>query len=118
MQFTEEMSMFTFTACDLIRKGFDMRLRKPRVAERDEVSVSRKGEIAVNVYRDDATAAVNQNVGPKLEEMSDHKLVEVHNGIIRFHILACTRVPRTIGRRNRTTSGSLAWPPLAVPIAI
>ena len=71
------------TQGDLTRKGLDMQLRKPRVAERDEVSISRKGDIAVIVYRDDATAAVNLNIGPKLKGMWDPEVLEVHNGIIR-----------------------------------
>ena len=60
-----------------------MRLRKPPVAELDEVSISHKGETAVIVYKDKTIAAVNLNIGQKLEGMSDQEVLEVHNGIIR-----------------------------------
>lgn len=60
-----------------------MRLARPYVARKEDVTITRDGERAVIQYVQPNVGSVHLAIGPKLAEMSDDQILDLHNAIIR-----------------------------------
>lgn len=60
-----------------------MRFARPYVARKEDVTISRDGERAVIQYLQPNVGTVYLAVGPKLGDMSDDQILDLHNAIIR-----------------------------------
>lgn len=63
-----------------------MRRKKPRIARRDEVSISRDCEDAIIAFRDAAIATTHLRIGPQIQEMSDDDILLLFNQTIAAQI--------------------------------
>lgn len=59
-----------------------MRKKKPRLAQPDEVTISRDGDTAIIEFHDPAIATTHFEIGPGLNEMSDAQVLEQFNQFI------------------------------------
>lgn len=59
-----------------------MQRKKPRPVSMDEVRVRRDGEDAIIEYADEEIGAVNLRIGPRIADMSDRDIVELHNEVV------------------------------------
>ena len=57
--------------------------KKPCLATQDEVTITRDGEIAVIDFKDEAISGVDLQIGPRLGEMTDQEVLDLHNSVIR-----------------------------------
>lgn len=60
-----------------------MRTTRPYVVRRDQVRVSRDGEVAVIEYLEPQGPQVHLTIGPRIADMSDDDILEAHNAVIR-----------------------------------
>ena len=61
-----------------------MRFKKPHVATRDQVTITRDGGTAHIEYLDPTVAGVSLTIGTKLDTMSDDEVLAEHNRIVRL----------------------------------
>ena len=59
-----------------------MRIRKPYVASLDQVWIRREDEYAVIEYADPNVGGVHLKIGPKIKEMTDKEILDLHNRCI------------------------------------
>lgn len=60
-----------------------MRPKRPYVARMDQVRIMRDGESAVVEYREADGAQVHLTIGPRIADMSDEDILEMHNAGIK-----------------------------------
>lgn len=58
------------------------RMKKPHIATLDEVTITRDGEYADITCHDPTVGGVNLKLGPEVEYMTDHEILDRHNEII------------------------------------
>ena len=58
------------------------RPKKPIVATRHGVTISREGEYAIIKYKDPGISGVHLKVGPRITEMTDQDILDLHNLVI------------------------------------
>ena len=60
-----------------------MRLNRPRVASLDEVRITREGEYAIIEFADSRISTTNLKLGPEVQRMGDHQILDRFNDCIR-----------------------------------
>ena len=58
------------------------RPKKPIVATMHAVRISRQGEYAIIDYKDPRISGVNLKIGPRIDEMTDQDILDLHNSVI------------------------------------
>ena len=56
-----------------------MRMKKPRVASRDEVRITREGDAALIEFADETIGSTRLGLGPKIKGMTDAQILEAFN---------------------------------------
>jgi hypothetical protein len=56
--------------------------KRPHVASADQVRITRKGDVAIIEYADDAVATTHFKIGPEIASMTDEELLEFWNSHI------------------------------------
>ena len=59
-----------------------MRLKKPYVADLDEVRIKKEGEYALIEYLEPGVGSVSLKIGPALEDMTAQEILDLHNRIL------------------------------------
>lgn len=60
-----------------------MKRKKRYIVCRDEVTITREGDYAVIRYKEEGVPTTHLQIGPKLAQMSDEEIVELHNECLR-----------------------------------
>jgi hypothetical protein len=60
-----------------------MRMKRPHVAARDEVRITRDGDDAVIAFADPTIATTHLAIGPKVKQMTDQEILDCFNDCIR-----------------------------------
>lgn len=60
-----------------------MRIKKPYIATLDQVRISRQGEYGIIDYIEPNVSGVHLKIGPNVQEMSDHEILNKHNQILQ-----------------------------------
>ncbi len=60
-----------------------MRIKRPRVASRDEVHISRRGEHAIIEFADSTVSTTQFKLGPEVASMSDDEILDRFNASMR-----------------------------------
>lgn len=56
-----------------------MRMKRPRVASLEEVKITRSGDAAIIEYADDTIGTTHFQLGPEVEHMTDHEILDRWN---------------------------------------
>lgn len=59
-----------------------MRFRRPPQSSIDQVHISRDGEVAIIEFADPAYGTVNLTLGPEINTLTDHEILDVYNDIV------------------------------------
>ena len=91
-----------------------MRRHKPRVAMRDEVTITRQEDTAVIAFHDGVTPTTNLVLGEKISGLSDHAILDLYNQSVRG-MQACAanyrHVAREVPARSPRICPLTRWPP-------
>jgi hypothetical protein len=66
-----------------LRRGNQMRIKKPRTATLNEVIISREGEYADIEFREPGISGMNLKLGPKVQKMTDKQILNAFNKTVR-----------------------------------
>jgi hypothetical protein len=87
-----------------------MRKPKPRVARRDEVTITREDDTAVIAFHDGVTPTTNLVVGEKIRRLSDDGILDLYNQSVQgMEYVASTY--RHVAKEIPEGSPQIAWHP-------
>src|SRR4030067_1603447 len=98
------------------------RPKKPIVATKHGVTITRQGEYAIINYKDPGISSVHLKVGPRITDMTDQDILKLHNTVItRMNRLAAeyhhVAVEIPLGKPQVTYSKmSCQWIPRGVEL--
>lgn len=72
------------------------RLKKPHVANPEEVRISREADAAIIEYIDPTVGSTRLMVGPRVHSMSDAEILEVFNNTVRARERAVAEHPNVV----------------------
>lgn len=64
------------------------RLKKPFIANAEDVTITRDGDTAIIDYVDSTVGGVNLKIGPRMAQMSDNDVLNCHNDVLRAQQLS------------------------------
>jgi len=85
-----------------------MRRHKPRVAIRDEVTITRQEDTAVIAFHDGVTPTTNLVLGDKISGLSDHAILDLYNQSVRG-MQACAANYRHVAREVPEGEQQITW---------
>ena len=59
-----------------------MRMKRPRPASRDEITITRDGEVAIVEFADDRISTTHLTIGPELAAMTDDEVLDLFNATL------------------------------------
>jgi len=78
-----------------------VRLKRPRIAALEEVTISREGEYAIIEFRDPTISSMNLKLGSKVRKMSDEEILAAFNETVcsmeearRSHVHVPVEIPQ------------------------
>ena len=87
-----------------------MRRPKPRVARRDEVSITRQDDTAIIAFHDGVTPTTHLTVGDKIQSLSDDGILDLYNQSVRgMEYVASTY--RHVAKEIPEGSPQITWHP-------
>ena len=87
-----------------------MRRHKPRVAMRDEVTITRQEDTAVIAFHDGVTPTTNLVLGETISGLSDHAILDLYNQSVRG-MQACAANYRHVAREAPEGTPQITWNP-------
>lgn len=89
-----------------------MRRHKPRVAMRDEVTITRQDDTAIIAFHDGVTPTTNLVLGEKINRMTDQQILNCYNQSVRG-MQACAASYRHVAREVPEGTPQITWNPVS-----